>query len=133
MGKKAKEIIEGILEEPEVGKTYTGTVTRLMSFGAFVEILPGKEGLLHVSQYDYTRVEKIEDVLSVGDKVDVKLTEIDSQGRLNISRKALLEKPEGYEERPERPRNDRNDRGGRDNRDRNNRGGNSGSGRHDKK
>ena len=115
------------------GKTYTGTVTRLMSFGAFVEILPGKEGLLHVSQYDYTRVEKIEDVLSVGDKVDVKLTEIDSQGRLNISRKALLEKPEGYEERPERPRNDRNDRGGRDNRDRNNRGGNSGSGRHDKK
>lgn len=133
MGKKAKEIIEGILEEPEVGKTYTGTVTRLMSFGAFVEILPGKEGLLHVSQYDYTRVEKIEDVLSVGDKVDVKLTEIDSQGRLNISRKALLEKPEGYEERPERPRSDRNDRGGRDNRDRNNRGGNSGSGRHDKK
>ncbi len=134
MGKKAREIIEGIVEDPEVGKTYTGTVTRLMPFGAFVEILPGKEGLLHVSQYDYTRVEKIEDVLKVGDKVDVKLVEIDSQGRLNISRKALLEKPEGYEERPERPRhdrNDRNDRGG--NRDRNNRDRNSGPGRYDKK
>lgn len=124
MGKKAKEIIEGIVEDPEVGKTYTGTVTRLMSFGAFVEILPGKEGLLHVSQYDYTRVEKIEDVLKVGDKVEVKLVEIDSQGRLNISRKATLPVPEGYVEKPERPRGerndrDRNDRGGRDRNDRN--------------
>ena len=131
MGKKAKEIIEGIIEDPEVGKTYTGTVTRLMSFGAFVEILPGKEGLLHVSQYDYTRVEKIEDVVKVGDKVEVKLVEIDSQGRLNISRKATLPVPEGYveRERPERNNRDRNDRNGdrnnnrdnRNNRDRNNR------------
>lgn len=128
MGKKAKAIIEGIVEDPEVGKIYTGTVTRLMSFGAFVEILPGKEGLLHVSQYDYTRVEKIEDVVKVGDKVEVKLVEIDSQGRLNISRKATLPVPEGYVERERPERNnrdrggDRNNRDNRGNRDRNNRG-----------
>lgn len=132
MGKKAKEIIESIIEEPEVGKTYMGTVTRMMDFGAFIEILPGKEGLLHVSQYDYTRVEKIDDFLKVGDKLEVKLTEIDSQGRLNISRKALLPKPEGYVEKPERPRNDRgNNRN--NNRDRNSRDRNSGPGRFDKK
>lgn len=94
MGKRAKEIIEGIVAEPEVEKIYQGKVTRLMAFGAFVEILPGKEGLLHVSQYDHKRVEKIEDVLSVGDFVEVKLVEIDNQGRLNLSRKVILPKPE---------------------------------------
>lgn len=94
MGKRAKEIIEGIVAEPEVEKIYQGKVTRLMAFGAFVEILPGKEGLLHVSQYDHKRVEKIEDVLSVGDLVEVKLVEIDNQGRLNLSRKVILPKPE---------------------------------------
>ena len=99
MGKKAKEIIEGIVEEPEIGKTYNARVTRMMAFGAFVEILPGKEGLLHVSQYDHKRIEKIDDVLKVGDEVQVKLTEIDGQGRLNLSRKVLLPKPE----RTERP------------------------------
>lgn len=93
MGKRAKEIIEGIVAEPEVDKVYTGRVTRLMSFGAFVEILPGKEGLLHVSQYDHKRIEKIEDVISVGDTLEVKLIEIDGQGRLNLSRKVLLPKP----------------------------------------
>ncbi|MDO5062323.1 MAG: polyribonucleotide nucleotidyltransferase [Peptostreptococcaceae bacterium] len=97
MGKRAKEIIEGIVEEPEVGKTYTAKVTRMMAFGAFVEILPGKEGLLHVSQYDHKRIEKIDDVLKVGDEVQVKLTEIDGQGRLNLSRKVLLPKPERAE------------------------------------
>lgn len=97
MGKRAKEIIEGIVEEPEVGKTYNAKVTRMMAFGAFVEILPGKEGLLHVSQYDHKRIEKIEDVLKVGDEVQVKLTEIDGQGRLNLSRKALLPRPERTE------------------------------------
>ena len=101
MGKKAKEIIEGIVEEPEVGKTYNARVTRMMAFGAFVEILPGKEGLLHVSQYDHKRIEKIDDVLKVGDEVQVKLTEIDGQGRLNLSRKVLLPKPERAE-RPDR-------------------------------
>ncbi len=104
MGKKAKEIIEGIVEEPEVGKTYSAKVTRMMAFGAFVEILPGKEGLLHVSQYDHKRIEKIDDVLKVGDEVQVKLTEIDGQGRLNLSRKALLPKPERTD-RPERKEN----------------------------
>lgn len=97
MGKRAKEIIEGIVEEPEVGKTYKAKVTRMMAFGAFVEILPGKEGLLHVSQYDHKRIEKIDDVLQVGDEVEVKLTEIDNQGRLNLSRKVLLPKPERTE------------------------------------
>ncbi len=105
MGKRAKEIIEGIVEEPEVGKAYHGKVTRLMAFGAFVEILPGKEGLLHVSQYDHKRVEKIEDVLKVGDEVEVKLTEIDGQGRLNLSRKVLLPKPEREERRNHKERN----------------------------
>lgn len=92
MGKKAKEIIETIVKVPEPGEIYKGKVTKLMAFGAFIEILPGKEGLLHVSQIDVKRVEKVEDVLAVGDEVEVLLTEIDSQGRLNLSRKALLKK-----------------------------------------
>ncbi|MDO4720008.1 MAG: polyribonucleotide nucleotidyltransferase [Peptostreptococcaceae bacterium] len=92
MGKKAKEMIETIVKVPEPGEIYKGRVTRLMAFGAFIEILPGKEGLLHVSQIDVKRVEKVEDALAVGDEVEVLLTEIDSQGRLNLSRKALLKK-----------------------------------------
>lgn len=94
MGKRAKEIIEGIIAEPIPGTIYKGKVTRLMQFGAFVEILPGKEGLLHVSQIDVKRVEKVEDVLKPGDEVEVLLQEIDGQGRLNLSRKALLLKKE---------------------------------------
>lgn len=94
MGKRAKEIIEGIVAEPIPGTIYKGKVTRLMQFGAFVEILPGKEGLLHVSQIDVKRVEKVEDVLKPGDEVEVLLQEIDGQGRLNLSRKALLLKKE---------------------------------------
>ena len=90
MGKKAKAIIEGIVADPIPGTVYKGKVTRLMQFGAFVEILPGKEGLLHVSQIDVKRVDKVEDVLKPGDEVEVLLQEIDSQGRLNLSRKALL-------------------------------------------
>ena len=87
---KAKTIIEGIVAEPEVGKTYSGKITKIMQFGAFVEILPGKEGLLHISQMDKQRVAKVEDLFKEGDSVEVKLTEIDSQGRLNLSRKVLL-------------------------------------------
>ena len=87
---KAKAIIEGIVAEPEVGKTYSGKITKIMQFGAFVEILPGKEGLLHISQMDKQRVAKVEDLFKEGDSVEVKLTEIDSQGRLNLSRKVLL-------------------------------------------
>lgn len=94
MGKRAKEMIEIIVKVPEPGEVYKGRVTKLMAFGAFVEILPGKEGLLHVSQIDVKRVEKVEDVLAVGDEVEVLLTEIDQQGRLNLSRKALLKKGE---------------------------------------
>ncbi|MGP1597839.1 polyribonucleotide nucleotidyltransferase [Peptoanaerobacter stomatis] len=87
---KAKSIIEGIVAEPEVGTIYKGKITKIMAFGAFVEILPGKEGLLHISQMDKKRLEKVEDMFKEGDVVEVKLTEIDGQGRLNLSRKVLL-------------------------------------------
>ena len=109
---KAKMIINGIISDPEVGTEYDGIVTRLMDFGAFVEFLPGKEGLVHISKMAWNRVEKVEDVLHEGDKVHVKLIEIDSQGRLNLSIRDCLPKPEGYvEEEPRR-------REGRPNRER---------------
>jgi len=109
---KAKMIINGIVADPEVGTEYDGTVTRLMDFGAFVEFLPGKEGLVHISKMAWNRVEKVEDVLHEGDTVHVKLIEIDSQGRLNLSIRDCLPKPEGYvEEEPRR-------REGRPNRER---------------
>lgn len=82
--------IELLIKEPEPGEIYEGTVTRVMNFGAFIEILPGKEGLLHISKMAKERVEKVEDVMNVGDKVTVKVTEIDSQNRINLSRKELL-------------------------------------------
>jgi polyribonucleotide nucleotidyltransferase len=112
---KAKMIINGIVADPEVGTEYDGTVTRLMDFGAFVEFLPGKEGLVHISKMAWNRVEKVEDVLHEGDKVHVKLIEIDSQGRLNLSIRDCLPKPEGYvEEEPRRRENrpNRERRGG---------------------
>lgn len=87
---KAIDMINGITAEAEVGKVYTGKVTRLMSFGAFVEILLGKEGLVHISQLSTERVNKVEDVVSVGDEIVVKVTEIDQKGRINLSRKAVL-------------------------------------------
>jgi len=86
--KKAMEWIKSLTEDPEVGKIYDGTVVKLMDFGAFVNIAPGKDGLVHVSQMADERVEKVSDVVSEGDKVQVKLMEIDSQGRLNLSMKA---------------------------------------------
>ena len=88
---KAKSIIECIIAEPEVGTVYKGRVTKIMEFGAFVEILPGKEGLLHISQIDKQRVAKVADVLKENDEIEVKLTDIDKQGRLNLSRKVLLQ------------------------------------------
>ncbi len=91
---KAVKIIEGIVAEPEVGKTYFGKVMRIMDFGAFVEFLPGKEGLVHISKLDNKRVEKVEDVVSVGDEIIVKLIEIDKMGRMNLSRKDALPKEE---------------------------------------
>ena len=87
---RAIEIIEGLTADVEVGKIYTGKVTRLMNFGAFVEVLPGKEGLVHISQLALERVGKVEDVVAVGDIIKVKVTEIDRQGRVNLSHSAVL-------------------------------------------
>jgi polyribonucleotide nucleotidyltransferase len=88
---RAIEIIRGLVEDPEIGRVYEGTVVRLMDFGAFVNILPGKDGLVHVSQMSEKRVEKVGDVVKLGEKVRVKLTDIDAQGRLNLSMKAVKE------------------------------------------
>ena len=88
--KQAVSIIELIANDPEIGGIYSGKVTRLMTFGAFVEIAPGKEGLVHISKLDVKRVEKVEDVVNVGDQVIVKVTEIDDQGRINLSRRDAL-------------------------------------------
>ena len=90
-GKRAIEMIKSIVTDPKAGDIYTGKVTRIMNFGAFVEIAIGKEGLLHISQIDHKRVDKVDDVLKIGDEVTVKVTEIDRQGRINLSRKALIE------------------------------------------
>lgn len=87
---RAKQMIEDIVREVEVGEVYTGTVTRLMKFGAFVQILPNKEGLCHISQLANHRVEKVEDVVQVGDQLTVKVVEIDDKGRINLSHKATL-------------------------------------------
>ncbi len=87
---RAMHTIKTIVEDPEVGAIYKGKVTRLMTFGAFVEIAPGKEGLVHISKLDTKRVEKVEDVVAVGDELLVKVTEIDQQGRINLSRKDAL-------------------------------------------
>lgn len=88
--KKARKMIEDIVREVEVGEVYTGKVTRLMKFGAFVEVLPGKEGLCHISQLASHRVEKVEDVVQIGDQLQVKVVEIDDKGRINLSHKACL-------------------------------------------
>lgn len=93
-GKRAVEIIEDIVREPVVGEVYKGKVVKIMNFGAFLEILPGKEGLVHISNIAHERINKVEDVLQVGDEIEVKLMEIDPQGKINLSRKALLPKPE---------------------------------------
>jgi polyribonucleotide nucleotidyltransferase len=87
---KAKKMVEALTKDVVVGETYMGTVTRLMNFGAFVAVLPGKEGLVHISQLAPQRVERVEDVVKVGDEIMVKVVEIDSQGRMNLSRKAVL-------------------------------------------
>ena len=94
----AKSRIKAIASKPEEGEIYDGIVKSIMPFGAFVEIMPGKDGLLHVSEIDYKRIEKVEDVLKEGDKIQVKLLEIDKKtGKLRLSRKALLPKPERKE------------------------------------
>ncbi|MDU4959854.1 MAG: polyribonucleotide nucleotidyltransferase [Sporomusaceae bacterium] len=94
-GQKAVQIVENLVRSVEVGSVYNGKVTRMMTFGAFVEILPGKEGLVHISQLALERVNKVEDVVKIGDEITVKVTEIDRQGRINLSRKELLRAAQG--------------------------------------
>jgi len=88
---EAIRMVEGLTKEIEVGTQYPGKITRLMNFGAFAEILPGKEGLIHISELDTTRVPSVEDVVKVGDEVDVMVIEVDRMGRINLSRRAVLE------------------------------------------
>jgi polyribonucleotide nucleotidyltransferase len=113
---KARAMIEGLTKEPEVGEIYEGKVTRIMTIGAFVEYLPGKEGLVRVGELSSDRVNRVEDVVSVGDKVKVKVAEVDRMGRVNLSIRAVGEDAgDGYEarQRAERERyRDRDERGG---------------------
>jgi polyribonucleotide nucleotidyltransferase len=92
---KAEQIIQEITGEVEVGKTYHGKVVRIMPFGAFVQIMPNTDGLVHISQLAEERVGRVEDAVNLGDEIDVKVTEIDKQGRVNLSRKAVLEEAKG--------------------------------------
>ncbi|KAF1066910.1 polyribonucleotide nucleotidyltransferase [Variovorax sp.] len=125
---EAKKRIEQITAEVEIGKIYEGPVTKILDFGALISLLPGKDGLLHISQIAHERVEKVTDYLSEGQIVKVKVLETDDKGRVKLSMKALTERPAGmeYSERP--PREDRGDRGGerRDRGDRGDRGGDRG-------
>ena len=100
----AIDLIQAITFDPEIGMEFDGTVTRIMNFGAFVEFAPGREGLVHISEFEWHRVDKVEDICKSGDSMKVKLIKIDDQGRLDFSRKALLPKPEGWT--PPRPRRD---------------------------
>ncbi|MBK8166430.1 MAG: polyribonucleotide nucleotidyltransferase [bacterium] len=133
-GAAAMAYVTGLMAEPEVGKVYKGVVKTIVDFGAFVEFLPGKDGLLHISELEYRRVANVEDVLQVGDTIEVKLVEIDSRtGKVRLSRKALLPAPEGWVEPERRERSESygggdRDRGGRGGRDRD-RGGRGGGGR----
>ncbi len=111
---KAKQMIEGLTREPEVGEVFEGKVTRIMSIGAFVEYLPGKEGLVRISEISSDRVNRIEDVVKVGDKVSVKVAEVDRQGRVNLSMRAVKEDGNGFEERQRAERARFNDREGGD-------------------
>jgi polyribonucleotide nucleotidyltransferase len=94
-GKRAEELIRNITEDPEVGKIYQGKVRSVVTFGAFVEIMPGKDGLLHISEIEHHRVARTEDVLNLGDMVMVKVIGVDRDGKVKLSRKALLPEPEG--------------------------------------
>jgi polyribonucleotide nucleotidyltransferase len=128
---KAKKMIEALIEEPEVGKIYTGTVKKITEFGAFLEIIPGKEGLLHISEIERHRINSVTDVLKVGDEVEVKLLSIDARGKMDLSRRALLvaqDNPDGanapyVRQRPPRPEGRDRDRGFSRDRDRGPRGG----------
>ena len=92
---KAEQLIRDLTGEVEVGKNYRGKVVRIMPFGAFVQIMPNQDGLVHISQLAEDRVERVEDAVNVGDEIDVKVTEVDRQGRVNLSRKAVLQEAKG--------------------------------------
>lgn len=117
------DIIDTIVNDPEPGSYYSGRVTRIMDFGAFVEIAPGKEGLVHISHLDIKRTENVTDVVNVGDIIKVKVLEIDDKGRLNLSRRDALIDLDGavpentLSDKPRRERSDR-PRGDRPRRDR---------------
>ena len=89
---KATQMIEGITAEVEIGRTYTGKVASVVPFGVFVEILPGKEGLCHISEYDNTRIDKLDNYVKQGDEITVKVLDINERGQLKLSRKATLAK-----------------------------------------
>ena len=89
----AEEFIKGLTEEVEVDRIYEGTVKRIFDFGAMVEILPGKEGLIHISKLDNKRVNKVTDVVKIGDQVKVKVIKVDDRGRIDLSRKDVTERP----------------------------------------
>jgi polyribonucleotide nucleotidyltransferase len=107
--------IRAIVAVPEVGEVYEGTVRSIMPYGCFVEFMPGKDGLLHISEIDWKRLETVEEAgIKEGDKMTVKLLEIDPKtGKFKLSHRVLIPKPEGYVERPPRPRRERPERGER--------------------
>jgi len=107
---RARQMVQAITAEPEIGATYEGTVKTTTAFGAFVEIMPGTEGLVHISELKHGRTEKTEDVVNKGDRVTVKLLDRDERGRLRLSIKALVPKPEGMpDEEPRPPRSEGGD------------------------
>jgi len=108
-GDRAREIIRGITEDPEIGRIYSGTVRRVVPFGAFVEISPGKDGLVHISELEPHRVERVEDVINEGDVVLVKVIGIDREGKIKLSRKQALP---GFEDLPVEPGEPRRPSGG---------------------
>jgi len=116
---RARETIELMTKEPEIGEVFEGAVKSITDFGAFIEFLPNRDGLVHISELEYHRVQKVEDVLKMGEIVKVKVIGIDDNGKVRLSRRALMEKPEGWveERRPDRgprgPRRDGRPRGGR--------------------
>ena len=109
-GLKAKAMVEALVEEPEVGKIYNGVVKRIVDFGAFVEILPGKDGLLHISEIDINRIESVHDVFKEGDEIQVKLIGFEREGKIRLSRKVLLD---GYDPEADARRGDSRGGGGR--------------------
>jgi polyribonucleotide nucleotidyltransferase len=113
MVKKAIEIVEGLTRSAQIGEVYTGTVKRCVDFGAFVEILPNVEGLVHISEMDYRRVGTVDEICKEGDTMQVKVINIDQMGKVRLSRRELLPKPEGWVDEPKHDRGPREGGGGR--------------------